>query len=136
MGGENSVFNNPFNRPIKDQGPNVAEAERRRRDLLDQVQSEKDITDADRQRFLNELTVNAEQFKKDISGNGTKIGIDQFFGDIQNRFSDLVAVQRKKREGAEKQRSILNSSPGVRQAQSVNVGGIAPAAIPGSILGS
>lgn len=135
MGGPNSAFNQPFApivgfKDIKDNGPLVGDAQNRQVDLINKVRSEADISDADREKFLNELVTSAEQFKKDIQSNKNKVGVDQFFGDIQGRFNDTVAVLRKKRLAAEKERQIQQEAPGSRISQNVNSNPIAAYASP------
>ena len=83
--------------------------------------SEQDLTDADRQRFVNALSsLSASERSTDTTFQSKPID-SKTLDALASQVADAIALQRKKREGAEKQRALINEAPGTRLTQDVNV---------------
>ena len=124
MGGPTSVFRDPFGNTARErqQATTTTQQSVARRDqLLATVRSEQDLTDADRQSFVNALaSLSATERSTDTTFQSKPID-SKTLDALASQVADAIALQRKKREGAEKQRALINEAPGTRLTQDVNV---------------
>jgi len=109
--------------------------------LLTAINSEQDLTDAQRKGFLDEISGVDQAIIKAESGKGSGVGkliggknFDQQLADVSARIQGAIAEQKKKREGAQQSRKQQIDQPGrflvgstpslINQTSSLNVGSL------------
>lgn len=119
MGGPTSFFHDPFGGNARYEQNETSRQQfliRKRDQLTQQVQTDQDLTDADRQRFQQALSsISTSSFQN------SQFKDSQTVDDLASQIADAILAQKKKRESAEKQRALINEAPGTRLTQDVNV---------------
>lgn len=99
-------------------------ASKRLQDLRTQVQTSKDLSDLDRQAYLNELSAygtdsngtitDLSKVKQQNNPNGSPMTALDALGDLATRFQKSTELLKKSREGADVSRAGLLAAPGTR----------------------